>query len=250
MRRRRFLIWASSIFLTGLQFTLSGAGQASDFRRMPVGDNQLAPLGLTEFCYRKPQRCAKANELKQIPFEAVRAEVDQVNREENHNITPRADPTVEPPWNDEAIIGDCEEFALTKRSRLLDLGYPPSALLLAVGIAPRQEGHIVLVVVSDQGDFVLDNLEEEIIRWDTLPYHWIKRSTPKDPQFWQAIRPRNAVPSAGAKVCKQYSYLAYPTTSGSTGGDRQAYFRDCVAKDGNVPKPTPAKLQMQSLRTD
>jgi hypothetical protein len=100
-----------------------------------------------------------------------------------------------------------------------------------------------LVVESNQGDFVLDNLEDEVIRWDTLPYHWINISTPRDPQLWRAIRPRNAVSSAGAKRCKQYSYLAYPHKSVSMSGDRQPYFMACVAKDGNVPKPAPAKLQ-------
>jgi hypothetical protein len=53
-----------------------------------------------------------------------------------------------------------------------------------------------------------------------------------------------AAPSAEtAKRCMHYSYLVYPykrpgSVRGS--GDRQAYFRDCMAKDGNVPEPTPA----------
>ncbi len=48
-----------------------------------------------------------------------------------------------------------------------------------------------------------------------------------------------------AKRCMHYSYLAYPymrpgSVRGS--GDRQAYFRDCMAKDGDVPAPASAKL--------
>jgi hypothetical protein len=54
-----------------------------------------------------------------------------------------------------------------------------------------------------------------------------------------------AAPSAEtAKRCVRYSYLAYPyKRPGSVhmSGDRQAYFKDCMAKDGNVPEPTPAK---------
>lgn len=241
MRRRGSVIWVSSILFTVLQFTLSNAGQASEIARIPLGEHQLAPFGLTKFCVRKPKRCAKSAEVKQIPFEADRSELEKVNREENHNITPRTDPPVEPPWDDEATIGDCEEYVMTKRSRLLDLGYPPSALLLAVGKTLSQERHIVLVVESDQGEFVLDNLEDEVVRWDSLPYQWIKISTPKDPQSWRAIVQRNAVSSTGAKRCRQYSYLAYPHKSGSMSDARQSYFRECVAKDGNVPKPVPAK---------
>jgi predicted transglutaminase-like cysteine proteinase len=239
MRRRGSLIWVSSIFFTALQVMLSNAGEASEIAHMPLGENQLAPFGLSFFCSRKPLRCAKADHVKRIPFELDRSELEQVNREENHKITPRTDPPVEPPWDDEATIGDCEEYAMTKRSLLLDRGYPSSALLLAIGLTPSQEGHIVLIVASDQGDFVLDNLQDEVIRWDTLPYHWLKMSTPKDPQLWRAILPQNAVSSQGAKRCKQYSYLAYPNNSASMASDRQSYFRECVAKDGNIPKPAP-----------
>jgi hypothetical protein len=52
-----------------------------------------------------------------------------------------------------------------------------------------------------------------------------------------------AGPSAEtAKRCVRYSYVAYPyKRPGSVrmSGDRQAYFRDCMAKDGNVPEPVP-----------
>lgn len=62
-----------------------------------------------------------------------------------------------------------------------------------------------------------------------------------------ALMPASALagPSAEtAKRCIHYSYLVYPykrpgSVRGS--GDRQAYFRDCMAKDGNVPPPIPAK---------
>jgi hypothetical protein len=54
-----------------------------------------------------------------------------------------------------------------------------------------------------------------------------------------------AAPSAEtAKRCMHYSYLTYPyKRQGSVrgSGDRQAYFRDCMAKDGNVPPPASGK---------
>lgn len=55
----------------------------------------------------------------------------------------------------------------------------------------------------------------------------------------------SAAPSAEvAKRCVHYSYLVYPyKRPGSVrmSGDRQAYFRDCMAKEGNVAEPTPPK---------
>src|ERR1700690_4371278 len=79
---------------------------------------------------------------------------------------------------------------MTKRSILLDRGYPASALLLAVLWTPSLERHAVLIVKSNQGDLVLDNLKDQVVRWDTLPYQWMKISTPEDPQFWRAVRCR------------------------------------------------------------
>ncbi len=59
------------------------------------------------------------------------------------------------------------------------------------------------------------------------------------------LMPRStlAAPSAEtAKRCMHYSYIAYPYQrpgSVRASGDRQGYFRDCMAKDGNVPEPPP-----------
>jgi hypothetical protein len=59
-----------------------------------------------------------------------------------------------------------------------------------------------------------------------------------------ALRPAAvwAAPSAEvAKRCIHYSYIVYPyKPPGSVpmSGDRQAYFKDCIAKNGDVPVPT------------
>jgi hypothetical protein len=54
-----------------------------------------------------------------------------------------------------------------------------------------------------------------------------------------------AAPSAEtAKRCIRYSYLVYPyKRPGSVrmSGDRQAYLKDCMTKDGNVPAPASEK---------
>ncbi|MGY4626689.1 hypothetical protein [Bradyrhizobium sp. USDA 4486] len=61
-----------------------------------------------------------------------------------------------------------------------------------------------------------------------------------------------AGPSAEvARKCMHYSYIAYPyQRPGSVrmSGDRQAYFRNCMEKEGNIPAPqTPSSsAQRQS----
>jgi hypothetical protein len=55
----------------------------------------------------------------------------------------------------------------------------------------------------------------------------------------------SAAPSAEvAKRCMRYSYMVFPYKRPGAvpmSGDRQAYFKDCMAKDGDVPAPTQQK---------
>ena len=62
-----------------------------------------------------------------------------------------------------------------------------------------------------------------------------------------AFFPASALAGPSAEVarkCMHYSYVVNPyKRPGSVrmSGDRQAYFRDCVAKEGNIPLPEPPK---------
>lgn len=160
-----------------------------DQPRMRLGENALAPLELTGFCLRKPQRCVPTDQLSRIILDA--AHYIEINRVQSdmRRILVGGNGLPVAPWDDELTTDVCYQHALMARSRLLDRGYPSSALLLAVAITDRSEGHLVLVIVSDRGDFILDNLRVGLERWDALPYHWIKRSTPQNLQFWRAIVP-------------------------------------------------------------
>lgn len=60
----------------------------------------------------------------------------------------------------------------------------------------------------------------------------------------QNASPASAAPSAEvAKRCIHYSYIVYPFKRPGAvpmSGDRQTYFKDCMAKNGDVPAPTPS----------
>ena len=85
--------------------------------------------------------------------------------------------------------GDCEDYALMKRKLLLAKGWPASALLLATANQWNGEGHAVLVVVTDRGDFVLDNQTGTIVGWQDAPYKWISRQSQEDPNKWVNLDP-------------------------------------------------------------
>lgn len=52
--------------------------------------------------------------------------------------------------------GDCEDFALTKLKKMLNKGYPVSAVKIVTCKTPSGEGHAYLVIQTDNGDYGLD----------------------------------------------------------------------------------------------
>ena len=62
-------------------------------------------------------------------------------------------------WNTFESIshGDCEDYALTKRKKLLDLDIDPNTFHLATCWTETNEYHAILIVSTTKGDYVLDN---------------------------------------------------------------------------------------------
>lgn len=67
--------------------------------------------------------------------------------------------------------GDCDDYALEKRHRLLTLGWPRSSLRLALCRCETGEGHAVLTVDCDRGTFILDNRFGEVKTYRQLVAH-------------------------------------------------------------------------------
>jgi predicted transglutaminase-like cysteine proteinase len=68
-------------------------------------------------------------------------------------------------WEADVAAGDCEDYALTKRRKLIALGWSARALRIAVARTASVEGHAVLVVATSQGDLVLDNCTMAVRGW-------------------------------------------------------------------------------------
>jgi len=49
------------------------------------------------------------------------------------------------------------------------------------------EGHAVLTVKTDRGDFVLDNLTDEVRPWTDTGYQFYKRQAQDDPNVWLSL---------------------------------------------------------------
>ena len=102
--------------------------------------------------------------------------------------------------------GDCEDFALLKKYRLIRAGIPAERLLIATVLDRRMRGHAVLVVRTHRGDMVLDNLTSRVKPWLKTGYTFMKMQSPSRPGSWDAIlagglmiKPNRAEPTAVAR---------------------------------------------------
>jgi predicted transglutaminase-like cysteine proteinase len=93
-------------------------------------------------------------------------------------------------------MGDCNDYAVTKRHELLENGLPSKPLRLSVVKTASGVGHLVLVVVTTKGDIVMDNLTEVIRPWQSTDYHWLKIQSASDAKFWYEIKSPAVGPSA------------------------------------------------------
>lgn len=89
--------------------------------------------------------------------------------------------------------GDCEDHALAARARLLELGWPPRSLRLAMAWTEKGDYHAVLTVdVEEKGQvatYVLDSRFEDVRPWNELSARgdrWDRRQAPGLP-FWVTV---------------------------------------------------------------
>lgn len=99
-------------------------------------------------------------------------------------------------------LADCEDFALEKRKALIAAGIPEDALYLAVAISEWTGLHAVLVISTEDGDFVLDNMSEWLVEWSKTNYVWIKRQATTSLFDWVVAGDRTAprLPNAAPQV--------------------------------------------------
>lgn len=153
----------------------------------------LAPFQHVRFCLRYPADCKsdpKENERIVLNDETSQL-LERVNRDVNASIIPTAKgygSNLQDGWTISPVMGDCNDYAVTKRHELLQNGLPAKALRLSVVKTSSGIGHLVLVLMTNKGDLVLDNLTETIRPWQTTNYHWLKIQSVTDARFWYEVK--------------------------------------------------------------
>ncbi|MGD9737852.1 MAG: transglutaminase-like cysteine peptidase [Bauldia sp.] len=165
---------------------------------MLTGAETTQPIGHYEMCEATPRECGRTPRADPIPMTpATWALLDSVNRSVNASI--RAVTDIEhygelEVWAYPTTAGDCEDFVLLKRRLLQQAGWPLSDLLITMVFQANGEGHAVLTVRTDQGDYVLDNTTDEVRLWWETGYRFVKRQSERDAGSWVAIRQVTASP--------------------------------------------------------
>jgi predicted transglutaminase-like cysteine proteinase len=159
----------------------------------PTTGRTSTPWGWADFCARYRDECgAGPTTPAEIELTArTWALLEQVNARVNGAVKPMADLDhwgVVDQWDLPLDgYGDCEDYALYKRHFLISLGLPRQALLMTVVKDENGEGHAILTVKTDHGDFVLDNMRSRIVAWSATPYTFVKRQSQTDENVWDRI---------------------------------------------------------------
>ena len=186
--RIRATVMAGPLLAAGLF-----AGQASAASPMLTGSLTSQPIGHYEFCKANPVECNIR--LRDAGPEhmsgALWKEIVAVNVGVNAAVKPLNDLDIygkDEVWAYPEGVGDCEDYVLEKRRNLMRQGLSLSNLLITVVRKPDGEGHAVLTVRTDKGDFVLDNLTDSVRQWDETGYRFLKRQASNHTGRWVTIR--------------------------------------------------------------
>jgi predicted transglutaminase-like cysteine proteinase len=166
---------------------------AGSERRPHVLELTQPPPGWVEFCARQPSECTGFTTARRHVALSWKPWMDlvRVNTSVNWTIKPLTDIEhwgVADRWSyPDDGYGDCEDYVLLKRRMLMQSGWPREALLVTVVHNEKDEGHAVLTVITDSGDYILDNQNMNILLWSETGYHFVKRQSQSDPNVWVSL---------------------------------------------------------------
>ncbi len=188
-------------FLSGLMLITSGAASAAPANLVATARTN-PPVGHYEFCRSHQSECQPLGR-DQGPMQLTRSAWSamlEVNAAVNRDIVPDTDENiygVPELWAYPRTVGDCEDFVLLKRRLLMERGFSPSDLLITVVLQPNGEGHAVLTVRTDYGDYILDNMRGDVRLWSETGYTFIKRQSSENAGRWTKLGPGTATTAVG-----------------------------------------------------
>jgi predicted transglutaminase-like cysteine proteinase len=161
-------------------------------RHIELGRPTLPPVAYTLFCLHYEAECRSSRLFRGGPVRLTEkrwADLQEINRGINMAIAPVRNERglAGEEWIINPDHGDCNDYAVSKRHGLLQRGWPARALLLSEVVVGSGEHHLVLLVRTRSGDFVLDNLTPRIRLWSRVQYRWVRAQAPGHGRLWATI---------------------------------------------------------------
>jgi predicted transglutaminase-like cysteine proteinase len=196
---------AAALAAAVMQVAASPAAAGDALSYIQVFEVTRAPVGWVEFCAVRVLECATTPSTPRDVVLTQKAIDDlvSVNRYVNETVKPMTDlehwGTMEKWSYPDDGYGDCEDYVLLKRRLLIQAGWPREALLITVVRDRNDDGHAVLTVKTDRGEYILDNQVDEILPWFETGYRFVKRQSQKDPNVWVALGDPRPAPAMVAR---------------------------------------------------
>lgn len=178
----------------GLAVTAGWVAPALAGGAMATGGLTSQPIGHYDFCKLHPSECSiRPTNLAPAPMsDGLMRKLLNVTARVNAAVKPMSDMDIygkDEVWAyPDKGVGDCEDYVLEKRRQLSRMSISLADLLITVVRKPDGEGHAVLTVRTDEGDYVLDNLTDKVKPWDATGYRFLKRQAIDNTGRWVSIR--------------------------------------------------------------
>ncbi|WP_180336100.1 transglutaminase-like cysteine peptidase [Pleomorphomonas diazotrophica] len=139
----------------------------------------LGPTGFYEMCTTQQVECLPVVQTRGLSF----TEIEGINRRVNRDIRSIVEPPGVDVWRIGPREGDCDDYVMTKRQKLIKAGLGSDRARVAVGMA-RGQLHAVLVVNFGPYFYVLDNLTDEVLPVEKSAVRIVSVQSAADPRMW------------------------------------------------------------------
>ena len=176
----------------GLMTAASAMAEIKGSPSMVTGGITSQPIGNYEFCQKYSDECNIRNKMTPPPrvTEYGWGVIREINTSVNTTIVAMTDQEIygkDEVWEYPTTAGDCEDFVLLKRKKLIERGFSVADLLITVVRKPDGEGHAVLTLRTTDGDYILDNLTDDVKLWTDTNYTYLKRQASFNTGRWVSI---------------------------------------------------------------
>ncbi|MBA4777263.1 MULTISPECIES: transglutaminase-like cysteine peptidase [Agrobacterium] len=176
----------------GLMTAASATAETKGSPSMVTGGITSQPIGHYEFCQKYADECNIRSKVTPPPrvTEYGWGVIREINTSVNTTIVAMTDQEIygkDEVWEYPTTAGDCEDFVLLKRKKLIERGFSVADLLITVVRKPDGEGHAVLTLRTTDGDYILDNLTDDVKLWTDTNYTYLKRQASFNTGRWVSI---------------------------------------------------------------